>query len=63
MTEGTWEKVQTCRRGKGPLLGREEEEGQAAIGSSLHWSMHMPAGSEDRAALRRLREARSLLLI
>ena len=29
MVEGTQEKVQTCRKGKAPLLGRGEEEGQA----------------------------------
>ena len=29
MSEGTWENVQTRRRGKVPLLGRGEEEGQA----------------------------------
>ena len=29
--EKTQEKVQTCRRGKAPLLGRGEEEGKATI--------------------------------
>lgn len=44
--ERTREKVQTSRRGKAPLLGRGEEEGQAAVGNALHWSMRMPAGLE-----------------
>ena len=35
MAEGTREKVQTRRRGKAPLLGRGEEEGQAATENSL----------------------------
>lgn len=26
--------------------GQEEEEEQTTIGNSLHWSMHMPAGSQ-----------------
>ena len=30
----------TCRRGKAPLLGRGEEEGQATIENSLGPSMH-----------------------
>ena len=38
--EGTWEKVQTLWRGKAPLLGRGEEEGQATIENSLGPSMH-----------------------
>ena len=40
MAEGTREKVQTCRRDKVPLLGRGEEEGQAAIENSLGPSVH-----------------------
>ena len=42
--EGTQEKVQTCRRGKTPQLDRGEEEGQATIGNSLSWNLHMPVG-------------------
>ena len=42
MAQGTWEKVWTHRRGKAPLLGRGEEEGWAAIGNSLHQSVHKP---------------------
>ena len=35
--EGTREKVQTCRRGKAPLLGRGEEEGGATtVGLESH---------------------------
>ena len=63
MAEGTWEKVRTRRRGKEPLLGREEEEGQAAIGNSLLQSKCMPAGLEGGVPLWRLRVARSLLLV
>ena len=63
MAEGTQEKVQTCRRGKAPLLGRGEEEGQAAIGNSLHWSVCMPEVLECGVTLWRLWAARSLLLI
>ena len=46
MPNGTWEKVQTCRRSKVPLLGRGEEEGRATIGNSLHPSLYvcLPAG-------------------
>ena len=40
--EGTRGKVQTHRRGKVPLLGGQEEEGQTAIGNSLCQSVHMP---------------------
>ena len=39
-TEGTREKVWTCRRVKAPLLGSGEEEGQAAIENSLGPSVH-----------------------
>ena len=35
--EGTREKVQTCRRGKAPLLGRGEEEGcTTTVGLESH---------------------------
>ena len=34
-TEGTWEKIWTCRRDKVPLLGRGEEEGWATIEYSM----------------------------
>lgn len=34
--EGTWEKVQTIRIGKLPLLGRVRGGGADAIGNSLH---------------------------
>ena len=34
--EGTWEKVWTRRRGKGPLLGTREEEGWTTVENSLH---------------------------
>ena len=61
MAEGTQEKVQTHRRGKVPLLGRGEEEGQATIGNSLHRSMRMPTGLEGGVALWRLQAARILL--
>ena len=40
MAEGTWETVQSHRRGKVPLLGRGEGEGQTTIGNSLCQSMH-----------------------
>ena len=40
MAEGTREKVQTCRRGKMPLLGRRAEEGRIAIGNSLCKWLH-----------------------
>ena len=63
MSEGTWENVQTRRRGKVPLLGRGEEEGRAAIGNSLGWSVHMPTGLEGVAALQRLQMERRLLLV
>ena len=63
MAEGSREKVWTRRRGKAPLLGKGEEEGWAAIGNSLPWSVHVPMGLEGRAALQRLWVARSLLLI
>ena len=63
MAEGTQEKAQTRRRGKAPLLRRGEEEGQAAIGNSLHLSKCMPSGLEGRAGLQRLWVARSLLLL
>ena len=46
MAEGTWEKIWTCRRGKVPLVGRGEEEGQAPIGNSLGPSMCVPASSQ-----------------
>ena len=54
MAEGTQKKVWTCRREKAALLGRGEEEGQAAIRNSLHWSMSMSTGLEGGAALWRL---------
>ena len=63
MAEGTWEKVWTHRRGKAALLGRGEEERPVTIGNSLSRSMCRPTGLEGGAALRRLWEARSLLLI
>ena len=50
MAEGTREKVQTCRRGKAPLLGSGEGEGQGAIGNSPLQSVHMPMGLEGGAA-------------
>ena len=43
------------------FLGRGEEEGQAAIGNSLFWSICMPVGLEGRAALQRLRTAKKPL--
>ena len=46
MAERTQEKVRTRRRGKSPLLGRGEEEGQATKGNSLLRSVHMPMGIE-----------------
>ena len=46
MAEGTPEKFLTHRRGKAPLLGRVRGAGADAIGNSLHWSMHMPTGSQ-----------------
>ena len=61
--EGTLEKVQTCRRGKAPLLGRGEEEELAALRNSMHQSICMPAGLEGGVALHRLWVARSLLLL
>jgi len=45
------------------LLGRGEEEGRAAIGNSLLWSMHTSMVLEGGAALWRLQGARTLLLI
>ena len=36
MAEGTWEKVQTHRRGKAPSWGGQEEEGWATLGNSLN---------------------------
>ena len=63
MTEGPRDKVQTHRIGKSPLLGRGEEEGQAAIGNSLCWSTCLPTGLEVGVALQRLWVVRSLLLI
>ena len=47
-TEGTWEKSWTQRRDKAPVLGREEEQGWAAIEHSLHTSEHAcpPASRE-----------------
>ena len=39
MSEGTWDKVQTCRRDKVPLLGKGKEEGRATIENSLHLSI------------------------
>ena len=63
MAEGTPEKVQTCRRGKVPLLGRGEWEGWAAIDNSLPWMVLIPTGLEGVAALQRLQGARSLSLV
>ena len=41
MAEGTWEKAQSHRRGKAPMLGRgEEEEWQATIEKALGPSVH-----------------------
>ena len=62
MAEGTWEKVWTLRRSKVPLSGRGEEEEQATIGNSLHWSVCMPTGLEGGVALQRPQAVRSLLL-
>ena len=63
MAEGTQAKVRTCRRGKEPVLGREEE-GWTAIGNFLHQSLCMPSGSQGARQLQcRLYAARSLLLI
>ena len=47
-TEGTQEEVWTCRRDKAPVLGRGEEEGQAAIEYFLPPSGHtcQPASRE-----------------
>ena len=53
MAKGTQEKVQTCKRGKAPLLGRGKEEG-GTIGNSLHQSMCRTSGLEGRPALQRL---------
>ena len=47
MAEGTLEKVWTHRRGRAPLLGREEEEGRAATGKALLQSVRMPKGLAD----------------
>ena len=63
IAQGTWEKVWTHRRGKAPLLGRGEEEGQAVIGNSLCWSMHMPVCLDGGVALQRLWAVRSHLLV
>ena len=63
MAEGTWGKVQTCRRGRAPLLQRGEEESQTITGNSLLWSMRMPMGLEGRVALCRLQTGRSLFLL
>ena len=47
MAEGTWEKVRTRRRGKGPLLGRARRGG-----ADLHRKLpipelaHVPVGSQ-----------------
>jgi len=46
-----------------PLLGRGEEEGQAARGNTLLLSLLMPAGLEGGVALQRLPAARGLLLV
>ena len=51
MAEGTWEKVQTCRRGKEPLLERGEGKGQTTIRNSLCWRVCMPTGLEGGLAL------------
>ena len=51
--EGTQEKVWIQKRGKSPLLGKGEEEGQDTIGNSC--GVHMPTGLEGREALRGLR--------
>ena len=59
MAEGTLEKVWTRRRGRAPLLGREEEEGRAATGKALLQSVCMPKGLEDGS----LGVARNLLLL
>lgn len=47
-TEGTWEKVQTLRRDKEPLLERGEEEGRVAIENSMCFSMcaYLPTSRE-----------------
>ena len=48
MTEGTQEKVWTCRKDEVPMLGRGEEKGQATIENSLCTSLHIcpPANRE-----------------
>ena len=53
MVEGTWEKVQTHRRDKAPLLGRGDEKGvTTTIENSLHPSMCAlaPSITEGRAS-------------
>ena len=63
MAERIQENVQTHRRGKAPLLGKGEEEGQATTGNSLLRRMRMPMGLEGGVALWRLLTVRSLLLV
>ena len=48
---------------QGAIVERGEEEGPAAKGNSLCWSMHLTTGLESGAALWRLQATRSLLLI
>ena len=48
---------------KGAIVGEGRGGGAGARGNSLHLSMRMPVGLEGGAALRRLRAARSLLLV
>ena len=56
------EKVWTHRRGKGPLLGRGEEEGRTTIENSLHLSECMPTGPQRAGWLwHRLQVAKSLV--
>ena len=64
MAEATQEKVQTCRTGRAPLLGRARGGGADAIGNSLCLSVCMPLDSQRAGPLwHRLWVARSLLLI
>ena len=51
MEERTQEKIQTCRRGKVPLLGRGEEEGWTTIGNSLCQACTAQGFPEGRVAL------------
>ena len=48
MTEGNWEKIWACRRGKVPLLGRVRGGGADHHRKLLHPSMITPMGSQRR---------------